>query len=207
MRACFFFCCWFFSWAGGPRLRPAKTASSAVFAKTPRATRPSRPAITTPTCIALRSRSRSFAKRRAWVESFARVNGVGPVACAGGWRGTSRPNAESPLRAVLDDPCSTKIKRRSNVRSARSAFCGGSVSGTKDRRLGRALGDQNAHQPALHPRQRMVDDEVFAGDVQREIEDGRAPRGDRDGLLALDRRIDLPAPLVNPVQYLADDME
>src|SRR5690348_4032110 len=77
----------------------------------------------------------------------------------------------------------------------------------EDFRLRRTVGDENADKPALHPRQRMVDEGVAARDLEREFGDRGTTRRDAGRLDAAERLRLRPAQAVDLVEDRADDVE
>src|SRR5262249_11370520 len=66
---------------------------------------------------------------------------------------------------------------------------------------------QNADEPALGARQRMVDQDVVAGNIELELDDGGASSRHGDGLDSFRRRAEQAGQIVDAVEYLADDMK
>src|SRR4051812_30271430 len=77
----------------------------------------------------------------------------------------------------------------------------------KDFQIGRTFNMQNADQATLHARQRMVDQDVIAGNVEFELGDDGAARRNSDGLHAAQRIAENSAQIVDAVEDFADQME
>src|SRR5262249_24226303 len=66
---------------------------------------------------------------------------------------------------------------------------------------------KDTDEAALGPCEREIDERVIARDLNLELGDDRAARGDRHGLDALQRRRQKPAKGVYPIEDFPDDMK
>src|SRR5262245_66685629 len=100
-------------------------------------------------------------------------------------------------------PFIVALSRYSRISVSRSGF-GSSVVNFG---VLRSFHLQNADEPALGARQRMVDEDVVAGNIELELDDGGASSRHGDGLDSLRRQAKQASQIVDAVEYLADDMK
>src|SRR3989304_4167135 len=73
--------------------------------------------------------------------------------------------------------------------------------------IGRSLDLQDSDQPALEARERMIDQDVVAGNVELELHDHGAAGGHGNGLYPARRRAQYIAETIYPVENFADHVE